>query len=148
MIAPCVISPASLPRWPSTRTHSEFIGDCMQSAIPELRASGPRRDWSQAVCGPGDGLAGGRRGEREGRVVVGEVDVPAGVAGLQELRAGGDRDVRAARLLGVLELQRGLPADGGRLPLDQLILCAADLAGQLAQGAERAERTRGRALRA
>src|SRR5580704_18562653 len=110
MVAPCVISsdlPTPMAVHPDTfRVYRRLYAKC-DPRTQGFRPAPPGR--SKAVLGPGDGLAGGRRGEREGRVVVGEVDVPAGVAGLQELGGGGERDVRAARRLGVLELQRGLP---------------------------------------
>src|ERR1700677_1606197 len=55
MVTPCVMSPG-LPPW----TYAQFIDDCMQSAIPELRASGPRRTRGTAPVNSALLTPGGR----------------------------------------------------------------------------------------
>src|SRR6266853_1144008 len=75
IIAAAIVTPCDIPHLRSHVAHGQFIGDCMQSAIPD--PGFPRAISAlEAVPGPVDGLGGGRRAEDHGQVVAGEVEVP------------------------------------------------------------------------
>src|SRR5437016_4762770 len=89
---------------------------------------------SETVLSAVDRLASWRRGERDGRVVAGEVQLSGTTAShAQELRAGGDRDVGASRVARVPYLQRGLSRDRGGPALYHAFHLATERAGELAR---------------
>jgi hypothetical protein len=85
--------------WDSDEDYDRFRDDRLMPALQgrvELACGLPGQSFKLSL---GDRIVGRRRGKRHGLVVAGEVRVLlAADIQAQELRAGGDRDVRARRM--------------------------------------------------
>jgi hypothetical protein len=85
--------------WDSDKDYERFRDDRLMPALQgrvELACGPPGQSFKLSL---GEGIAGRRRGKRHGLVVAGEVHVLlAADIQAQQLRAGGDRDVRARRM--------------------------------------------------